>query len=211
VKFGDGHTPVKVDAIDSSVIALKTLDATLQAQVEKLETQISKLDEESRRQLKISHAAARQTLLRKRSVEACLQSRRNAHDNIIRTLLAIQMSQVNAEVISAVKESSSALKQEQQKVSIDDVEDLLEDVREMISDINSISETVSNVESENTAEDEELIKELEMLQLQDELEKATPNYIATTLTTTSTTTTKTPNDDHVKPQQNQTRQLVLES
>jgi len=182
--------------VDTSIIALKVADAALQTQISKLKEQVKKLDEEARKFAKISVPTARHTLQRKLTIEKCIQNRIQAHDNICSMLMAIQTSQINAEVISAVKETSSALKEQNKKYSVDDVEELLDDVRDIISETNDISDVVAKgVEPDKEEEDEKILQELAMLQLEDELEKkeklsavVPPNSTAAKTPLLSTTT-----------------------
>jgi len=185
IKFGNGRSVPVIQPSDSASIALKVVDEKLKAQEAKLEQQLENLAAKARRMVSTDQKGTKAILQRKKAVEVCLSSRREARDNVLKVMMTIQSATTNQELIEALRESATAIKGLNTNATPEQVSEVLAEMSEHMADVEQVNELLTSNEL-SEQEEQELEHELALLTLADTPPKSStnlqqPNQVTTPL------------------------------
>jgi charged multivesicular body protein 6 len=155
-------TAVEITQKDRAILDLKNARDRLKKYRKKLEADSEKLNEKAKEFIRIKQKDRALMVLKLKKVR---EKELNGIDgqliSVLEMIQNVEWAAANLEVMKALKSGTSALNKIHEEMSLDDVCALLEDTNEAINVENSINAIIAG--QFNTADDEELEKELEDL------------------------------------------------
>ena len=196
--------------------ALGEVSGTMGAQIDNIESKISKLDKELKvykDKINATRSPAVKKNLQKRAMDVLKRKRMYEQQrdqiasqqfNIDQAAFGIESAKASVGTVAAMKAANAELKKTiQQDLKIDEVEDITDEMAEMMEEFNEINEALSsNFATPEEVDETDLEAELELLgdELEDEALQgdATPSYLqegSLPVEPTSTPASKVPEKD----------------
>lgn len=163
VKFALGSANVlPATEVELSYLQLKETERKLESETQRLETDVSSLNETIKSYLQQNNRQAAMKYLKKRKqLEKSLETKDNTLSNIQAMLMSIQQADSNKMTYNAYNKSANALKEATKDVNMDKLDDTMQDLKEVM-EINADIEDVlrSPISNRQALDDTELNQEL---------------------------------------------------
>jgi hypothetical protein len=162
--------------VDHGTIQLKETLYTLDMQRKELESRIQETEAEIVQYLqKKQRQVAKQQLVKKKMFESILEKRIQSYNNIDQMLTSIESAHSDAEVIQSLKTGTQAIKNVTGVLEDMNPEEVLDQAAEAMTDYAEIQRAIDvgmdQVHGEDSLDEEDILKELEQLSLDEEAKK----------------------------------------
>jgi charged multivesicular body protein 4 len=155
-------------SVNESILKLKNTDSTIDKKITHLEKQITKLEDEARKLVKLKTKSSKQRALAKLKLKNLKMKELNKlmgmQYNLSVQSNALQNAQFNTLVIQGMKDANNTFQKINKSINIDKVDDLVEDLNEQQDLMNEVSDALATPLFDHDFDEDELLAELDELE-----------------------------------------------
>ena len=155
-------------SVNDSILKLKNTDSTIDKKITHLEKQITKLEDEAKKLIRLKTKSSKQRALGKLKLKNLKMKELNKlmgmQYNLSVQSNALENAQFNTLVIQGMKDANNTFQKINKSINIDKVDDLVEDLTEQQDLMNEVSDALATPLFDNDIDEDELLAELDELE-----------------------------------------------
>ena len=155
-------------SVNDSILKLKNTDSTIDKKITHLEKQITKLEDEAKKLIRLKTKSSKQRALGKLKLKNLKMKELNKlmgmQYNLSVQSNALENAQFNTLVIQGMKDANNTFQKINKSINIDKVDDLVEDITEQQDLMNEVSDALATPLFDNDIDEDELLAELDELE-----------------------------------------------